>query len=140
MAKLVDARDSKSRGSNTVSVRVRPPAPLRVGMSTDCIFCSISVGAITAQIIAHTDDVIVIKDISPKSEYHYLIIPRTHYPDLQAADETTISKLLRTAQTLACENSHLADYRLVINNGFQAGQRVFHLHIHFLAGKSLPEF
>jgi len=109
-------------------------------MEAHCIFCSIGTGSIPTQMIAQNDQVFVIQDISPKSTYHYLIIPRIHYQDLQAVDEQTLQALMSMAQTLSRENSHLSDYRLVINNGYKAGQRVLHLHVHFLAGSSLSEF
>ncbi len=138
MAKLADARDSKSRGSNTVPVQVRPPAPDEEYHMEDCIFCKVVEQELPSEIIAENDKVLVIKDISPKASIHYLIITKEHYNDLQSAQECGVAcSLMKMARYLGKEHPH---YRLVINNGYEAGQRVFHLHMHFLAGKQVSEF
>jgi len=97
-----------------------------------------------AQVVAESASIIVIKDISPKSSIHYLIIPKVHYKDLQsvpAAPEcATICDLMAMGRTVSSQTPGAEEYRLVINNGYKAGQRVFHLHMHFLAGSSMAEF
>ncbi len=94
-----------------------------------------------ADIVAETDKVLVIKDINPKTAIHYLIIPKAHYKDLQAATECNVAcSMMSMARKLSADNPDAADYRLVLNNGFKAGQRVFHLHMHFLAGPQITEF
>ncbi len=110
-------------------------------MQDECIFCKIVAGDMPANIVAETDKVLVIKDITPKTTIHYLILPKAHYKDLQAATECNVAcSLMSMARKLSQENPDAAEYRLVINNGYKAGQRVFHLHMHFLAGSKIPEF
>ncbi len=142
MAKLVDARDSKSRGGNIMSVRVRPPAPKKgfvcMCSNVECIFCRIIARTIPATIINETDTLIVIKDIAPSAPIHYLIIPKKHIVDLAsftAEDrETLASDIFACAQTLSQSDPDAKDFRLSVNNGYGAGQCVFHVHFHFLAG------
>ncbi len=110
-------------------------------MQNDCIFCKIVAGEMPADIIAQNEKVLVIKDRAPKTTIHYLIIPKAHYKDLQAATECNVAcSLMNMAREISADNPDAGDYRLVINNGFKAGQRVFHLHMHFLAGSKMPEF
>jgi len=100
-----------------------------------CIFCAIIEGTFPTEKIKETKNLIVIKDISPKAPVHYLIIPKKHYKDLQeipADDCCILSGMLKLAQELGKE---AGDFKLILNNGHQAGQRVFHTHMHFLAGK-----
>ena len=143
VAKLADARDSKSRGSNTMSVRVRPPAPVGpLTMKPDCIFCAIIAGQAPAEIVTETDDILVVKDIAPKAPIHYLIIPKHHYKDIQSFSPTDCclaGKMIKMAQRLSNEIEEAQDFRLVINNGYNAGQRIFHVHAHFLAGTVIAE-
>lgn len=100
-----------------------------------CIFCTIVEGKTPSQMIKETNNVLVIKDISPKAPIHYLIIPKSHYSSLQevpSAQSILFQDMFKIAQEIG---QNAGDYRLVVNNGYQAGQRVFHLHMHFLAGK-----
>lgn len=140
MAELVDARDSKSRGGNTVSVRVRLPAPYKKRavffMNSDCIFCKIIDKEAKATIIAENDDCIVIKDIAPKAPIHYLIIPKKHLinlNELRPEDAQLASSMLLLAKKVSAESGGIP-FKFVINNGKEAGQIVFHLHAHFLSG------
>lgn len=93
--------------------------------------------------IAETDDILVIKDIAPKATTHYLILPKKHVHDirdLSENDQQLAGSLLMMAQNLAKDLPQPGDFRIVINNGPEAGQCVFHLHVHFLAGNELPGF
>ena len=112
-------------------------------MLPDCIFCKIIHQIIPAKLIAQTDDLVVIADIAPKAKIHYLIIPKKHVPDLLAINSTEDlqigSAIFLMAQELA-KNLNIKDFRLINNNGLGAGQSVFHLHFHFLAGVNLPGF
>ena len=108
----------------------------------DCVFCKIIARQIPADIIAETDDVIVIKDINPKAPIHYLILPKKHIKDLQSFEKQDCcyaSKMLLMARDLSHANPQAAQFRLIMNNGHAAGQRVFHSHIHFLAGATYTE-
>lgn len=109
---------------------------------SDCIFCKIVAGSMTSNIIAQTDELIVIKDIAPKAPIHYLIIPKKHVKDIQSLERTDCclaSKMVLMAQRLSKETTGAHDFKFVINSGYEAGQRVFHLHAHFLAGPLLAE-
>ena len=86
MAKLVDARDSKSRDVTVMSVRVRPLAPLLkevVMQMQSCIFCKIINHEIPCTVIMQTDNILVIQDINPQAPTHYLILPKRHIADLR---------------------------------------------------------
>lgn len=109
----------------------------------DCIFCKIIAKQIPSEIIAETEDILVIKDIAPKASVHYLILPKKHVKDvssLEAGDCCIGGKMFKMAQILGQNLTQKKDFRLIVNNGYGAGQRVFHLHMHFLAGESLFEF
>ena len=148
VAELVDARDSKSRGGDTLSVRVRLPVPKnndkgRVMEIADCIFCKIIAKKLPVEIVAENDEVVVIKDIAPKAPVHYLIIPKKHIADvnsLKQADIPIVGEMLLMAKKLAKGLSGSQAFRLIVNNGPDAGQSVFHLHFHFLSGKKMLDF
>lgn len=112
-------------------------------VSPDCIFCKIIAGAIPATIIADTSDVIVIKDIFPKAPIHYLIIPKKHIASIKALDASDahlMGSVMLMAKELFLQSDDVADFRLISNNGPGAGQSVFHIHFHFLAGKKMYDF
>ncbi len=107
----------------------------------DCVFCNIISGKIPAQKIAETEDLIVIKDIAPKMPIHYLIIPKKHVKDMRGFDDSDMilgAKICAIARQLSRQLNN-TDFRLVISNGHDAGQRVFHMHVHFLAGAVIAE-
>jgi histidine triad (HIT) family protein len=109
----------------------------------NCIFCKIISGDIPATIVDQDSQVVVIQDIHPKAPTHYLIIPRIHVPDLhglQEKDSPYIVAMMMAAQRLASTLSGSQSFRLVMNNGADAGQSVFHLHCHFLSGKKMTDF
>lgn len=102
-----------------------------------CIFCKIIAGNMPSDIITETDDIIVIKDIYPKASIHYLIIPKKHICDMRSLtkeDDHLAASIFAVAQHLSSSLLDSSDFRLVTNNGPSAGQIIFHLHIHFLAG------
>lgn len=106
----------------------------------DCIFCNIIADKIPSSKIAENDDVLVIKDLYPKAPIHYLILPKKHVRDISQFDKDDAhlaSKLLLMAQQLSEKDEQHAQFRLISNNGRLAGQCVFHIHLHFLAGKQL---
>ncbi len=151
VAKLVDARDSKSRGSDTVSVRVRPSAPfflvIRAFMlEKDCIFCKIIQKEIPSKVIKENDKVLVVEDASPKAPIHYLIIPKKHIVNLnyiKPEDNDFLLDILKMSQELAKDIQkskgldNPLDFNLIVNNGANAGQSVFHIHFHFIAEKNI---
>ncbi len=112
-------------------------------MNQDCIFCKIIAKQIPSTVIHEDNDLLVIKDIAPKASTHFLIIPKKHLKDLRdftQAERDLAAQMLFVANDLSKKYLDGGDFRLMINNGHNAGQRVFHSHIHFLAGKKLPEF
>ncbi len=107
----------------------------------NCIFCKIITKKIPASVIAENDDIIVIEDRAPQAPIHYLIIPKNHIENVlffQKGDCCYAAKMFSMVQKVA-KDKQLEDVKLIINNGYKAGQRVFHLHMHFLAGKEFLE-
>lgn len=106
----------------------------------NCVFCKIINKEIPAKVIAENDSVLVIQDIAPKTPIHYLIIPKKHIQDivhLTPEDKGIAGDLLLMAKKLSESDSKAKDFRLVSNNGKRVGQTVFHIHLHFCAGKEL---
>lgn len=94
---------------------------------------------IPAEIVFEDDHVLAFKDIHPQAPVHILIIPRKPLPGISAAREDDLELLGRMllAGKMIAATEGLSDYRLVINNGPDAGQSVFHLHMHLLGGRLL---
>lgn len=110
-------------------------------MSEPSIFTRILEGEIPSEIIAETENAFAIRDIAPKAPVHLLVIPKSqeyrNVVELAAGDPAILAELIGLANTLAAEHSD-GDFRLVFNTGPAAGQTVFHVHAHVLAG-SLEE-
>jgi len=108
----------------------------------ETIFERIIARKLPATILLEDEFVIVIQDIYPKAPHHYLIISKKAVPSLQQMDhqdlEIYMPKMIMAAQNIA-KKLGVEDYRLIVNNGPDAGQTVFHLHIHFLAGRTMGE-
>ena len=108
----------------------------------NCIFCSIAEGKIPAKIVYSDDQVLAFQDIHPAAPTHILIIPRKHIESvntLQADDAALVGHMVVTAGMLAKqEGIEHSGYRLVINTGPDAGQTVFHIHLHILGGRKMP--
>lgn len=110
-------------------------------MSEPSIFTRILNGEIPSEIIAQTENVFAIRDIAPQAPVHLLVIPKTaqyrNVAELAAGDPALLAELIALAQSLAAQYAD-GDFRLVFNTGPSAGQTVFHVHGHVLAG-SLSE-
>jgi len=106
-------------------------------MSEPSIFTRIRTGEIPSEIIAETENAFAIRDIAPKAPVHLLVIPKTedyrNVVELAAGDPDLLAELVGLANTVAAEHSD-GDFRLVFNTGPGAGQTVFHVHAHVLAG------
>lgn len=104
----------------------------------DCLFCSIVAGAIPADVVLETDDVLAFNDINPAAPTHVLVIPKRHIASA-AEIESTDANLLAALFGAAAEIGSAIDggWRLVTNVGPDAGQSVFHLHFHVLGGRAL---
>jgi histidine triad (HIT) family protein len=107
----------------------------------DCLFCAIIEGKINGEIVYQDDAVLAFKDIRPEAPVHVLIVPRKHIESLSslgADDVPTIGAIFVAAKKLAKELGIAeSGYRVVVNNGADAGQSVFHLHYHLLGGRRL---
>ena len=107
-------------------------------MNGECIFCRIAGDPENKNIVYSDEDVIVIHDIHPKAPVHLLVIPKTHVESADGVvDPSLWSSLMGAAVRVARDMGLSADgYRLVVNCGAKAGQTVFHLHVHLLAGRA----
>ena len=106
-------------------------------MSEPSIFTRILSGEIPAEIVAETENVFAIRDIAPQAPVHLLVIPKAadyrNVVELAAGDPDLLAELIGLANSLAAEHGD-GDFRLVFNTGPNAGQTVFHVHAHVLAG------
>ena len=101
---------------------------------SDCIFCKIINGDFNTEFIYENEYAVVFKDINPKADIHLLVVPKLHVESLnELDDETLLGKLMMTVKEVTKQQS-IKSYRTVINTGKEAGQEVFHLHIHILSG------
>ncbi|RLC91275.1 MAG: histidine triad nucleotide-binding protein [Chloroflexi bacterium] len=106
----------------------------------DCIFCRIARGEAPASIVYQDDDVTAFRDLHPQAPVHILIVPNRHIVGVAQVgpeDAALLGKLFVVASRLAEQENIVNGYRLVVNNGPQAGQSVFHLHVHLLGGRPL---
>ena len=108
---------------------------------SDCLFCKILEGEIPADIVFENDDVLAFRDVNPEAPTHILIIPRQHIStvnDLTDNHELIMGKLFSVAKIIAAREGVSDDgYRMVVNCNEKAGQTVFHIHMHLLAGRSM---
>jgi histidine triad (HIT) family protein len=106
--------------------------------STPSVFSKIIAREIPATIVAEDDRVIAIEDIAPKAPVHVLVVPKTeqyaNVGELAAGDPDLLAHVVATAQRIADERAD-GQFRLVFNTGEAAGQTVFHVHAHVLAGE-----
>ncbi len=104
------------------------------------IFSKIVEGELPCEKVFESEHVLAFKDINPQAPVHILIIPKKEIPDLQSLepeDYPLMEEMIQVAQSLAKEFGIEKGYRLVTNNGSEAGQAVFHLHFHLLGGRRL---
>ena len=106
---------------------------------SDCLFCKIRDGGIPAKVTYRDDDVLAFPDINPQASLHELVIPTRHIASLagaKAEDAALFGKLMLVAAERA-RAAGFADsgFRVVMNAGAEAGQSVFHVHLHVLAGR-----
>jgi histidine triad (HIT) family protein len=107
----------------------------------ECLFCKVAAGEVPAQIVHQDARLVAFRDINPQAPLHVLIVPRRHIPtlnDLTADDDGLVGEMLRLAAAVAREHGHAErGYRTVFNCQRDAGQSVFHIHLHVLGGRSL---
>ena len=107
-------------------------------MPDDCLFCRIISKKIPAKVEFENDSMVAIQDINPQAPVHLLLIPKKHMAevaDMAENDRALLGDLIFRAKELARERKLEEGYRLVFNNGVKAGQSVFHIHLHLLAGR-----
>lgn len=107
----------------------------------DCIFCKIISGEIPSDKVYEDAQVLAFRDIAPKALVHVLIIPKTHIAGVReiTADNSSVVAHIFTVIPQIAQQLGITDYRVVSNNGEQAGQTVHHLHFHLLSGGVLGE-
>lgn len=108
---------------------------------SDCLFCKMASGEIKPNVVYETEDVLAFRDINPQAPTHVLVIPKAHIPsinDLRAEHAELVGKLYLAAQEVAkLEDIDEPGYRTVMNCNEDAGQTVWHIHLHVLGGRSL---
>ena len=106
----------------------------------DCLFCKVVRGEVPAQVVHESERTLAFRDLAPAAPTHVLVVPREHHADLAAlvaADPALAGEVLQAATDVARQEGLSGGYRLVVNTGADAGQSVFHLHVHVLGGRGL---
>ncbi len=106
-------------------------------MNSDCIFCKIVTGELPSTKVHEDDDVLVFQNIHPIAPVHVLIIPKKHIKnisDVVESDKEVLGKMLLTAREMSVKLGISDAFRIAIANGENAGQTVFHLHLHLTGG------
>jgi histidine triad (HIT) family protein len=106
-----------------------------------CIFCKIANKEIPTKVVLEEDDLIAFHDTNPQAPTHVLIIPKRHIVGMREAspeDEAVLGKILLAARKVAAATGiEESGFRTVVNSGPNAGQTVFHLHVHVLGGRAM---
>lgn len=106
---------------------------------SNCVFCGIVAGDVPGDVVHTTERTVAFRDLDAQAPTHVLVVPKAHYAnaaELAAGDPAGMAELMTAAHTVAAAEGH-DDYRLVLNTGSGAGQSVFHVHVHVLAGRSM---
>ena len=105
----------------------------------DCLFCKVIAGKVPGTIVHQDDHVVAFKDVNPQAPMHVLVVPRRHIAtlnDLGPEDDDLVGELVRRAAALARDQGYAErGYRTVFNCNADAGQTVFHIHLHVLGGR-----
>jgi len=108
-------------------------------MNDDCLFCKIADKKIQTEIVYEDEEVLGFKDVNPQAPVHFLFIPKRHIPtlnDITEEDAALLGRMLHIIKEVAAkENISEEGYRVVANCNKNAGQEVFHLHVHLLGGR-----
>ena len=106
-----------------------------------CLFCKIIAGEIPSKRVYEDDQLFAFGDINPQAPMHVLVVPKTHVAtlnDLTAQDDGVVGAMVRRAAAIAKEHGYDGPgYRTVFNCNAQAGQTVFHVHLHVLGGRAM---
>jgi histidine triad (HIT) family protein len=108
-------------------------------LDENCIFCRIAGGELGTEFVAKSEHAVAFDDIAPAAPVHVLIVPKRHIDSLRDLDDPALAgELLALASQVASRKGLLeGGYRVVTNDGPEAGQTVFHLHFHVLGGQKL---
>ena len=107
--------------------------------TADCLFCRVVAGDLPADVVHRGERVLAFRDIDPQAPTHVLVVPLEHHANvgaLAAADTGALAELVAAARQIAAAEGH-DEFRLVFNTGARAGQSVFHVHAHVLAGRTM---
>jgi len=108
---------------------------------SDCLFCKMVAGDIKPDVLHSDEHVLAIRDINPQAPFHALVLPREHIAtlnDLTPPHAAVVGHMYLAARDLAAQHGFAADgYRTVINCNRLAGQTVYHIHLHVLAGRAM---
>ncbi|TRZ73638.1 MAG: histidine triad nucleotide-binding protein [Streptomycetaceae bacterium] len=110
-----------------------------MSQDANCLFCRIVTGDIPADIVARTQTVLAFNDIDPQAPTHVLLVPIRHCAnaaELAAQSPEVLAELFSVASDIAASRG-ITGYRTVFNTGAEAGQSVFHVHLHLIGGRSL---
>lgn len=108
---------------------------------TDCLFCKMVSGDIQPDVVFEDDDVLAFRDVNPQAPVHVLVIPKSHIAttnDLTPEHAGLVGKMVLAARQIAADEG-VADpgYRMVLNCNPEAGQSVYHIHLHILGGRPM---
>lgn len=107
-----------------------------------CIFCQIAGGKLPAKVLYQDEWVTAFEDRHPIAPVHFLVVPNRHISsvnEVEEGDEGMLGRLVTVARRLAVQKGvQTSGYRLVINTGPDAGQSIFHLHLHVIGGRRMP--
>lgn len=107
----------------------------------DCLFCRIIKREIPASIVYEDDRVLAFNDINPQGPTHVLVVPKKHIAtlnELTSGDDALVGEVVRRAGAIAAERGIAAGgFRAVFNTNRDAGQTVFHMHLHLIGGRTL---
>jgi histidine triad (HIT) family protein len=107
----------------------------------DCLVCRIIAGDVPAALVFQDEALVAFKDINPQAPLHLLVVPRRHIAtlnDLEPEDDALVGSMFRRASALARERGYdQRGFRTVFNTNRDAGQTLFHIHLHLLAGRGL---
>ncbi len=109
-------------------------------MNETCIFCKIAKKEIPSKIVFEDGEIVAFQDVNPQAPVHLLVIPRLHLAgvdQVEGGHYALVGKMIGIAKQLAAERKLAKGYRLVLNNGPEAGQSVFHIHLHVLGGRPM---
>jgi len=110
-------------------------------MSAACLFCRIIAGEVPSTKVFEDERLVAFQDVNPQAPLHVLVVPRAHVArltDLGPGEDALVGEMVRRAAAIAAERGHAErGFRTVFNCNSDAGQTVFHIHLHLLAGRAL---